>query len=174
MKKIVGYFSLMIVMSSSISYAEEGYEHKHHTDKKVGVLTGVESLSPELRGLLSTEMKALEKGMISVIPAYIAGDWKTIEDIGVKMKNSYILRQHITKKQIAELHSVLPPSFIKLDKEFHYFAGMLSHAAKKQKSELVGFYFSKLSESCVSCHSQYATHRFSGFNSKAAASKHAH
>ncbi len=136
--------------------------------------SGVEALSSELRELLKKEMRALEKGMMSVIPAYVSGDWSEIENIAHKMKSSYILKQSLTDAQANELHTLLPESFIKLDHQFHYLAGMLEHAAKKEKAELVGFYFSKLSETCVSCHTQYATHRFPAFSLKKDSSQHKH
>ena len=65
-------------------------------------------------------------------------------------------RKTLTEQQKKELHSTLSDSFIKLDQQFHYLSGMLNHAAKKEKSELVGFYFSKMTETCVSCRTQHA------------------
>ena len=103
--------------------------------------------------------------MTSVIPAYISGNLTEVEKIATGMKNSFILKQTITKEQMHELHSSLPASFLKMDAEFHYFAGMLAHAANRKKLELVNFYFSKLTESCVGCHSEHATHKFPLFSS---------
>jgi hypothetical protein len=145
----------------SINYAEGMHNHEVKNN-----ISGVESLSPELRELLKNEMLALQKGMMSIIPAYVAGNWSEIEKIAQKMKSSYILKKSLTDKQVEELHTSLPASFIKLDQHFHYLSGMLNRAAKNKKSELVGFYFSKLSESCVSCHAQYAVHKFPAFAPK--------
>ena len=167
--KIMSLLAFVSVFTTSVSYGEEG----QHREISKGI-SGVESLSPELRKLLSKEMQEIEKGMMTILPAYASGNWSAIEDIGTKMERSYILKQSITDAQIEELHSTLPSAFIKLDEQFHYFAGMLSHAAKNRKSELVGFYFSKLSESCVSCHSQYATHKFRGFVESGNVEKHSH
>jgi len=144
-----------------------GRETKEHR-------SGVEALSSELRELLKNEMLALENGMMSVIPAYVSGDWSKIESIAHKMKSSYILKQSLTDAQANELHTLLPESFIKLDHQFHYLSGMLEHAAKNEKAELVGFYFSKLSEACVSCHTQYATHKFPAFSPEKETDKHTH
>ena len=161
------FFSLALL--SSLSYADS--MRKHETKKEI---SSIESLSPELRKLLKNEMLALQKGMMSIIPAYVAGNWSEIENIAHKMKNSYIFKQSLTDEQAKELHTSLPASFIKLDQQFHYLSGMLNHAAKNKKSELVGFYFSKLSESCVSCHSQYAVHKFPAFAPKIITDKHEH
>ena len=148
-------FFCFTILLPSLSF---GKDHSNHelTHKN----TGVEALSPELRALLTTEMLALQKGMMAIIPAYISGNWSEIAHIADKMQNSYILKQSLTEQQMNELHNALSDSFIKLDQQFHYLSGMLNHAAKKEKSELVGFYFSKMTETCVSCHTQHAIHKF--------------
>lgn len=163
----LGIFSLLIL--PALSYGEA--VHDHAVEKPV---SGVESLSPKLRNLLTEEMRALQKGMMSIIPAYAAGDWSEIKAISDKMKNSYILQKNLSDKQIKELHSTLPDSFIKLDQQFHYLSGMLSHAAEMKKSELVGFYFSALSNSCIECHTQYATHKFPGLSPNRKTDGHTH
>jgi len=122
--------------------------------------SGITTLSPELRELLSREMIELQKGMQAIIPAYISGDWEEIASIAGKMESSYVLKQNFSKEQAKELHSRLPGSFIELDRQFHYLSGMLAHAANREKVELIGFYFSKMNEACVGCHTQYATHKF--------------
>lgn len=150
-----------LVFFTSLSYGE--ISHIQNPSKGN---SGLESLSPELRGLFRKEMLALEAGMKSIVPAYISGHWSEIEHIAQKMKKSYILKQSLTHKQQKELHESLPDVFIEQDRQFHYLSGMLSRAAKNENVELVGFYFSKLSESCVSCHRQFATHRFPAFAPK--------
>ena len=122
--------------------------------------SSVESLSPELRTLLGKEMLALQEGMKSIIPAYTSGDLEEVSRIATKMKDSFILKQKITSEQKGELMSKLPKSFLQLDQQFHQYAGMLEHVAKERHPELVGFYYYKLTESCVSCHTHFATHKF--------------
>ena len=165
--KIIAPLVFLVLVAATESYGED--KHHHETQQ---VLSGVESLSPELRALLATEMQEIQKGMMSLVPAYASGNWAEIEEIGTKIERSYILKQNITDAQMTELHNSLPGSFIELDQQFHYFAGMLSHAANKKKPELVGFYISKLNESCVSCHARYATHKFNGFIEQGKAEKH--
>jgi len=135
---------------------------------------GVSSLSPQLQQLFSKEMIQLNQGMKKIMDAYISGEWDTIAAIAKKMEGSYVLRQNLTKSQMHELHSKLPIDFLKLDKEFHYYSGMLSHASEMKKTELIGFYFSKMSDTCVTCHSLYATNKFPSFNSKAGSNNHHH
>lgn len=158
----------LIPPASLAEHHEEGEHHRgaeHHEDRG-SKHKSVESLSPELRALLKQEMQALQTGMVSAIPALVSGNLAEVADIARKMEKSYILRQSITREQMHELHSSLPASFLKQDGAFHYYAGMLAHVADRKKLELVNFYFSKLTESCVTCHSEHATHKFPGFAAK--------
>ena len=68
---------------------------KLHNHKIKKASAGVESLSPELCELLTKEMLAIQNGMMSVIPAYAAGDWAEIERIAYEIKSSYILKQSL-------------------------------------------------------------------------------
>ena len=111
---------------------------------------------------------------MSIIPAFISGNWREIETTAGKMKSSYILKQNLTEKQASELHSVLPPVFMEKDQRFHYLAGMLEHAAKNEKPELINFYFSEMNESCVNCHTMFATHKFPALSSKVQKGEHEH
>ena len=154
MKIFIG-IALLTTLLPTMSYAEDVHKHEKH-----GKASGIEALSPGLRNLLSEEMRALQDGMKSIIPAYVSGNWSEIETTAEKMKNSYILKQSLTESQVEELHSALPPEFIEKDQRFHYLAGMLAHAAKSEKPELINFYFSEMNESCVSCHTVFATHTF--------------
>ena len=142
MKNVI-YITLFVFLLPAVSYGVDKHEEhaeEHHAS------SGVEALSHDLRDLLSEEMKALQDGMMSIIPAYVSGNWDEIEAIARKMKNSYILKQKLTGEQIKELHSILPPEFIEKDQDFHYLAGMLEHAAQSKKPELINFYFSEMNK----------------------------
>ena len=153
--------AFLVILLPTISYGEETLKHKEPENA-----SGVEALTPDLRNLLSQEMQALQSGMMSIIPAYISGNWSEIETTAGKIKSSYILKQSLTESQVKELHSILPNEFIEKDQRFHYLAGMLEHAAKNKKPELINFYFSKMNESCVSCHTVFATHKFPALTPK--------
>ncbi|MCK5680972.1 hypothetical protein KAI46_09210 [bacterium] len=167
--KFIIRITLLAILVSTTCYG--GDKHNHKANEKA---VGVEALSHDLRDLLSQEMRALQNGMMSIIPAYIAGDWTKIETTAEKIKNSYILKQSLTESQVKELHSVLPQAFIKEDERFHYLASMLEHAAKNNKAELINFYFSKMNESCVSCHTIFATHKFPTLSSTEEKGEHTH
>lgn len=134
----------------------------------------VEDLSPELRALLKQEMLAIQEGMKDIVSAFSSGDLDGVSDIAEKISKSFILQQKITDAQRRELREKLPTSFILKDQEFHKFAGMLEQVSKEGHTELVGFYYSKMLESCIGCHSEYAGHRFPIFNTKSAAKEHQH
>ena len=163
-------FVVLIVLLAPVLGFTENQPHHEIEDTS----SGVESLSPELRGLLVKEMLSLQSGMQAIIPAYASGNWSEIALIAEQMEHSYILQQSLTDEQKKELHSSLSDSFIGLDKQFHYLSGMLKHVAKKEKSELVGFYFSKLNDSCADCHARFATYRFPAFEKKAGPAEHSH
>jgi hypothetical protein len=51
---------------------------------------------------------------------------------------------------------------------------MLEHAAKIEKPELINFYISEMNESCMGCHSMFATHKFPALSSKGQKGDHEH
>lgn len=159
MKKLITVLSFFIMLP--ISHADN-----HNA--------GVSSLSPELQQLFSKEMVQLNKGMQEIMNAYISGQWGSIVPIAKRMEDSYVLRQNLSRNQMHELHSKLPKTFLELDEKFHYYSGMLSHASEMKKAELIGFYFAKMGETCVSCHSIYATKKFPSFDSQIKNDKHHH
>jgi len=107
-------------------------------------------------------MAALQEGMQSLVPAIVSGNWEAVATTGEKLRDSFILQQELTPELVAELHRAVPAAFLEMDQSFHHSAGMLVHAAKKENPELVTFYYYKLTETCVSCHTKFATHRFPG------------
>jgi hypothetical protein len=125
--------------------------------------TVVETLSPGLRKLLSQEMLALQKGMMFLVPELASGNWQEVEKISKKIKASYILKKQLTKEQAKELHSKLPATFIELDQSFHKDAGKLAKMAENKNAELANFYFYKMNNACIQCHSKFAKHRFKAF-----------
>lgn len=167
--KIILQIVFLALLIPTMGYGED----KHHKDTFEATV-GVEALSPELRELLAKEMIAIQNGMMSIIPAYSSGNWSEIAMTAGKIERSYILKQSLTESQIHELHSALPPSFIDLDQRFHYMAGMLEHVAKEKKSELINFYFSEMTGSCVGCHSVFATKKFPALSSKEINEEHDH
>ena len=159
MKKIINILVFMLVSAVSLnSYSKDE----------------VESLSDELRILLKQEMLAIQGGMQKIVPAFAAGNLDAVSDIAGSISNSYIMKQKITAAQKHELHEKLSKEFIEKDQQFHQYARMLEHVSKEGHVELVGFYYSKLMESCVGCHSKHAKHRFPSFTDKVEKKAHHH
>lgn len=135
---------------------------------------GIEMLSPDLRVLLSQEMQALQKGIISMIPELVSGNYEEVAKTATKIQNSFILEQKLTKEQKDELQQRLPAAFVEIDEGFHKDAGMLAEVAKDKNGELANFYFSKMINACTNCHSRFARDRFSAFRDKKEESGHKH
>jgi cytochrome c556 len=75
------------------------------------------------------------------------------------------MEKKLTPTQAGELEKALPEQFKQLDAEFHQRAERLGAAAAVHDAELVVFHYSRLVESCVRCHSAFASKRFTGFAS---------
>lgn len=150
---IVMLTAILLTIAPLVLATEESHHERSNLEQAV-------HLSPDLKKLLNQEMAAIQKGMMELVPAIAAGNWEGIETIGKNIKASFIMKQKLTKAQKEELHRILPPNFIEMDQSFHKSAGMLAHAAEQKNADVVNFYFFKLNEACVACHSKFATDRF--------------
>ena len=147
--------AVLLIIPQTILAEGEDHAAKRQVDNDI-------HLSAGLSHLLNQEMVAIEKGMQDLVPAISSGEWEAVASIAQKISDSFIMKQKLTATQKEELHQVLPQHFIEMDQDFHSSAGMLAHAAEMKNSDVVNFYFFKLNNSCVACHSKYATQRFPG------------
>lgn len=146
--------------------------HPHGAD---AAPDGVEALSPPLREALVAEMQAIQGGMMSVVPALVAGRYEEVSATAERIRDSYIMKQSLSPAQLEELHTALPADFQALDARFHEYAGMLAHVAESEQPELVAFYYARMMETCVACHSSHATAKFPELATKdPAAGGHGH
>jgi len=129
-------------------------------------------INPEIHALLQQEMQAIQKGMMSLIPAIASGDWEKVAEIGDSIEGSYLLKQKLTAEQRHALHQSLPAEFIKQDQAFHQSAGMLAHAAEMGNADIVSFYLYKLTRACVECHTEFASEKFPLLSVKQSAHHH--
>ena len=147
-KKLSGIFIFWSLLVPVPGYPENPADHLH--------------LSPGLTQLLQQEMQAIQQGMQSLIPAIVSGNWEAVAETGDNIQHSYIMKQQLSGEQRQELQLSLPPGFLELDQSFHRSAGMLAHAARMKNVDVVNFYFYKLTDTCVACHTRFAVNRFPG------------
>ncbi len=124
------------------------------------------AIPADIKPLLTQEMLAVEKGMKELLSSIAKGEWDKAEEIGKQIQASYIMKKSLTKEQMTSLHNSLPDQFIRQDRDFHKYAGMLAYAAKARNADITNFYFYKMNESCIQCHSRYAKERFPSLSKK--------
>jgi len=122
----------------------------------------IAQFSPEIQEMLTKEMVRLQNSMMQMMPAIAAGEWDRVATLADGMAMSHIMKQNLSQEQMASLHKGLPLAFKVLDNQFHDYAGMLSHVTRERHTELTTFYYYKLTETCIACHSQFAQKRFPG------------
>ena len=154
MNRILSVLTLLLTLAiASSAIRAESPEHTGETF----------SLPPELMGLLQAEMREITIGVQKVPVAIAQADWEVLHQTGESIRSSYIMAKALTKEQIEILESSLPERFKQLDSEFHARAGSLAQAAQARDFELASFHYSRLIESCATCHSLYAKNRFPTF-----------
>jgi len=124
----------------------------------------ITKLSPGLQSLLSAEMVEVNKSMQEIFESIISADYENVKKLSKGIENSFILKKKLTKEQGKELTTKVSSEFLKQDKRFHEIAGELSNAAEFEDKKDINKYFFEMTNSCVKCHSTFATHRFSNFN----------
>ena len=122
------------------------------------------NLSKKLRRILSAEMNAVQKGMTDIVIAIPAAKWDDIITTTRKMREGYIIKKKLSEKEMEEFNKSLPSGYKAIDDEFGKTADQLMQAAERHNGEQVNFYFYKLNETCISCHTKYANKRFPNFS----------
>jgi cytochrome c556 len=120
-------------------------------------------LSAAVRNLLLAEMREIASGIQGMALAIAIGDWSSIQSTSTSIRESYIMEKKLTPAQAEELERALPQRFKELDAEFHLRAQRLGAAAAAHDAELVAYHYSRLIESCTTCHAAYAGTRFPEF-----------
>ena len=120
------------------------------------------NLTPRLKGLLADEMQQVAAATSDLALAITTGDHATVHRLSNAVRDSFILKQSLTEQDKKDLMSAVPPEFVALDRHFHGLAGKLANEAEKKNSELQNFYFSRMLETCTTCHARFAADRFPG------------
>lgn len=155
-KTVLGIVVMGVLVAVSVALAQD-----HAAPKAAGA--PALSLSPKLRAALVAEMAGVKEGVAELSASLAMGEWDAAARRAERVRDSYIMKQKLTRAELEELERALPTDFAEMDDAFHRHAEGLAHAAKARNYELAVFYFSKMMEGCGNCHARYATHVFKGF-----------
>ncbi len=155
------FFAAALLITATLPFTTAVIaEDEHHAmPTEVNVMA---QFSPEIQELLSKEMTSIQESMMKMVPAIAAGEWDRVERLAGGIAMGHIMKQKLTGEQKKSLHDGLPMAFKVLDNRFHDYAGMLAHVTRERHTELTTFYFYKLTETCLACHSKFAKKRFPG------------
>lgn len=163
---VCGLFTAMLAMPV-IGMSED--RHAARAASPAPVLT----LTPKLRTALVAEMAGLKAGIAELSVSLASGEWGKTAERAARIRDSYIMKQKLSRAELEQLERSLPADFAAMDERFHQHAEGLAHAADMQDHELAVFYFGKMLEGCGGCHARYALHTFPGYR-RAEPTPHAH
>lgn len=123
-------------------------------------------LAPKLQKLFAEEMVAILQASQQIIAALAAGDHTAVAKNAQAIHDSFILDKNLTAQDRHALETAVPPAFLELDGAFHQMAAKLAEAARRKDLDLQHYYFSRMLESCQTCHAKYATDKFPAFGGK--------
>lgn len=123
-------------------------------------------LTDRLKELLATEMAQVGDATAKLAVAIASGDHATVADLGVKVRDSFIMRQSLTPRDKKDLVGAVPKEFLMLDKKFHGMAGEMAKAAEARDTKAQLSYYGQMLEACAECHARFAHDRFTGFAAK--------
>lgn len=126
-----------------------------HAEESIGA-----KFTPRLRALVGQEMRQVSTAMGVIQVAMVQGKHEVVAEQGMRIHNSFIIKQSLTKQDKQDLMAVVPVGFLKLDRQFHGLAKKLAHAATAHDSELQLFYLYRMTATCVACHTTFAKDRF--------------
>ena len=67
--------------------------HVTHQEAEPSLHVTHMQLEGNICGLLQQEIQAIQKGMMSLVPAISSGDWAKVAEIGKNIESSYLLKQ---------------------------------------------------------------------------------
>ena len=122
----------------------------------------VTKLSDETRNLFKAEMSFIKSGMDEILYAMISGDDEKVQKIAGEIRDSFIFTKSLKQHNVDELKK-LPKQFFVYDADLHGGASDLANAAEFDDKEGMKKNYFKMVNSCLQCHSTFATHRFTNF-----------
>lgn len=157
---MTGKMVLGMVVASLLAAANVALAQDHAAPKAEAPVL---PLSPKLRAALMAEMAGVKEGVADLSGFLAMGEWAAAAQRAERIRDSYIIKQKLSREELEELERALPADFVEKDSQFHRHADGLAHAALEHNYELEVFYFSRMLEGCGACHARYATHVFEGF-----------
>lgn len=121
------------------------------------------TLSAPLRVLLQAEMREIAAGVQTITLALATAEWQAAEAAAIQIRDAYLGHEKFPQAQREEMQRVLPAGFRAIDASFHERADRLARAAAARDGELAAYHLFRLNETCIACHSQYVSYRFTGF-----------
>jgi len=122
----------------------------------------VTKLSDETRNLFKAEMSFIKTGMDEILYAMISGDDEKVGEIASEIRDSFIFTKSLKPHNVKEIKT-LPKQFFEYDMELHGGAADLANAAEFNDKKAIQESYFKMVNSCMKCHSTFATHRFTNF-----------
>lgn len=130
-------------------------------------------LTPKLQKLFAEEMTAILQASQQIVAALVTGDHDAVAKNAQAIHDSFILDRNLTAQDRKDLETAVPPAFLELDNAFHQTAAKLAEAARRRDPDLQQYFFSRMLETCQTCHGKYATDRFPALGGKIPAT-HSH
>ena len=164
--------TIATVLGAALAMPPAGMTEERHAVPGAGTAP-VLKLVPKLRAALLAEMAGLKTGVAELSVSLAGGEWEKTAQRATRIRDSYIMKQKLSRAELEQLEHSLPADFVAIDQRFHQHAEGLAQAAHKQDHELAVFYFAKMLEGCGSCHANYAAHSFPGYR-RTQPAPHAH
>lgn len=132
------------------------HNHDHgHSDESANAKRPSQlHLPDDIRVVLKKEMNLVEQGMKDLHLAIEKKD-SSGGKIAGKIKDSFILNQQLSEKQMKTLDSSLPAEFLKMDIHFHNTAGDLKNQLETGKFQEARKTIKTMEDLCISCHTKY-------------------
>ena len=138
----------------------EGHHDPGHSATEPGPEVADVILPAPFRQLLVREMAELEGAMVETQAYLIRGDLERAAEVAERIRDSLVLHQEMTPEELRELVSLLPSTFLQLDRKFHGTAGRLAKAARAGQPGEAAALYAQMTQACIQCHGRFAAWRF--------------
>lgn len=153
--KILKFICLLTVLTTSFHVT---------AGEPVNPLVGPD-LPDNIRTLLIKEMNAVHEATKDILDALVRGQDEVVAEKAKAIHDSFIMKKQMTQSEKEQLIKSVPEEFLERDKAFHELSAKLANAANNGNKPLQMELFADMVDSCISCHSHHATHRFPEFGS---------